>query len=102
MTHFTGRTRNTNTGAVLTSVVLNATTSTLISAVNEERQMITIINDSSQDVWIKFQAASVDNDKKGIMLWKRSTYEMPVDNVYLGEISAISVSGTPEIFITEY
>ena len=104
MARLAGRNINNNDVAVLTSVTLNSSTSTKVSDAcsNGCRFSYTVENPSGQDVWIKFQAASVDNDKKGYFLAKRSFRTMVVDNVYRGEVSAIAVSGTPTIFITEY
>lgn len=106
MTLFRERTTNTNDTVSMTSVALNATTSTKIADAaasnTEARISFTVDNPSSQDVWIKFQAASVDNDKKGYFLPKKSSRNMDTDNIYTGEISAIAVSGTPTIYINEY
>ena len=33
---------------------------------------------------------------------KKSYWEMPADNIYKGEISAIAVTGTPVVDIVEY
>jgi len=96
--------RNTNVTDIATlgsGVALNASTSTTVVAANSGRINFTISNNSSKDIWLKFQAASVDNDKKGIFLFKRTIYEMPTDNVYTGEISAIADTGTPTVFTTE-
>jgi len=87
-------------------VLLNSNTATkIVDAIALPDQLftnLTISNPSSQDVWIKFQAATVDNDKKGKILFKRSTYERPPLDVYHGEISAIAVNGSPTIFVSQY
>jgi len=111
MTMHRGRNFNTNDVAAVTSVDLNSTTATKIADVNADRLTFHVnSNDENNAVWIKLQAASVDNDKKGIFLARniaaagpgRSLYDMPTDNVYTGEISAISEAGTPTVYITEY
>jgi len=51
---------------------------------------------------LKLQAASVDNNAKGIFIGRDSYWEMPADNIYTGEISAIAVSGTPSVNVTSY
>jgi len=102
MAKFIGRTQNTNTDAILTEVVLNSTTTTTIGMPVSRRIFYTVVNDGAQKVWLKLQAASVDNDKKGITLFKGDAWEMPVDNIYTGEISAISDSGNPSVFVTQY
>lgn len=101
---FRERTTNSNNEAALTSVALNASTSIKIAdaCTNGCRVFLAISNKSSQDVWIKLQPASTDNDKKGIFLPKKSYWEMPIDNIYIGEVSSISETGTPTIYITEY
>lgn len=100
--HLLGRNVNTNTDAVLSNVALNATTSTTIKIANDARRFFAVSNNSTKDVWLKLQAAAVDDDKKGIFMPKGSYWEMPPDNVYIGEISAIADNGSPTIFITEY
>lgn len=98
-----GRNTNINDTVTLSSAIaLNATTSTKIADVLEDRINFTVSNNSSQDVWLKLQAASVDNDKKGIFLFKRTIYEMPADNIYVGEISAIAENGTPNVYVSEF
>jgi len=97
--------RNTNTTDVATlssAIALNSTTSVKVADALPDRINFTISNPENKDVWLKFQAASVDNDKKGIFVPKNAFYEMPTDNIYTGEISAIAVSGTPSVYVTEY
>lgn len=104
MTHKIGRNRNTNTEANLSNVItLNATTSTKISDVNPDRLVLIISNTSlSSDIFVKFQPEATDNDKKGIFVAKGTTWTMPSDNIYTGEISAIAAVDSPDITITEY
>ena len=97
--------RNTNTtdeSTLSDAIACNATTSTTIQAANEDRIFFAASNPGNKDGWIKLQAASVDNDKKGIFLPRNGYWEMPTDNFYTGEISFIAVSGTPDINTTEY
>ena len=98
---------DTNTEATLTSAIaLNATTSTTILAADtglvSSKRKIFISNPTNKDVWVKLQAASADNDKKGIWLPKNSVLPLPGGEIYTGEISAISVSGTPSVYLTTY
>lgn len=102
-----GRNINTCSDATLTSVALNSSTSTKISdecpSATLCRVYFLVSNPSEEDVWIKFQAASVDNDKKGIFIGRRSTEIILLpDNIYIGEISAIAAEGNPTIYITEF
>ena len=99
---------NTNdTATVGNGVTLNATTSTVIATANPNRIYFYVDNNfSDKACFIKLQAASVDNDKKGIFLNEKekgdTRWEMPPDNIYTGEISAIADSGSPTVFVTEY
>lgn len=94
---------NTNDATVLSSAItLNGTTSTTILAVNIRRIEVIFSNPSNKMVWIKEQAASVDDDKKGWALWPRTTDKTTPDNLYTGEYSAILDSGaSADIYITE-
>ncbi len=106
MSKVIGRTQNMTSTATITSVVLNATTSTVVAAANPSRIYFYVTNDSAEEMWLKLQPAATDNDKKGIFIGKKAEppkhWEMHPDNVYTGEISAIAGAGTPTIYITEY
>ena len=52
-------------------------------------------------VYIKFQEASKDNDKKGIYLTGINTFEMKAP-IYTGEVSAIANTDSPTLSITEF
>ena len=103
-----GRNRNVNpTANVPDAIALNTSTSTIIAAANPDRTYFIVCNpNEGMDAFIKLQPASTDNDKKGIPLSRiiraQSRWEMPRDNIYPGEISAIADNGALEIFITEY
>ena len=95
-------------------IELNSTTATKIADANTDRRFFhATINGSSSEVsvFIKLQAASVDNSKEGIWIGRELDedgsygnicWEMPRDAIYTGEISAIAVSGSPDIYVTEY
>jgi len=103
MTLLRGSNRNTNdTATISAAVALNSSTSTTIVSASADRIMVIIYNNGPSDVWLKLQAASVDDLKKGIRLPTRAVYEMPTDNVYTGEISAIALANSPDIYVTEY
>lgn len=72
MTEFIGRNRNTNDTASCSSVALNASTATKIVDANEDGSYFKI------------------------------DWEMPIDNIYTGEISAIMGSGTHTVHVIEY
>lgn len=98
---------NSNSEAVLTRITLNSTTSTTLSTEKigpdkrPTRIAFEVTNIGNQRVWIKKQAASVDNDKKGRPLERNGTYWMS-RNIYKGEISAIAENGNPEVAFDEY
>ena len=88
--------------ATVTTVALNATTSTVVLASSITRIHTGIYNSGPTAAWIKFQTAVTDNDKKGIYLSQYAYYEMPEKIRYTGEISAIADSGTPTLHVTAY
>lgn len=92
----------TDTAFLSESITLNSSTSTTIQAINTTRMHIIIFNSSNSPVWIKLQAASVDNDKKGFQLLAKGSWSMPVDNIYTGEISAIAANNNADIYVTRY
>jgi len=102
------RRANTTDEAIIGSgITLNTSTSVKIADANADRLFFDVNNDdASQGFWVKLQAASVDDDKKGIFITSktgaRPFWCMPVDNIYTGEISAIAVAATPTAYITEY
>jgi len=99
---------NVSSATVSSGITLNSSTSTVISVANAGRSFFHAdgnFNDKAS--WIKLQAASVDNVKKGIFLNEKEKgvtfWEMPATKkVYTGEISAIADSGNPVIYVTEY
>ena len=98
-----GRNRSiTDTALISSAIALNSSTSTTVASLFLSRMNFTFSNSSNKDLWLKYQAASVDNDKKGIWVPRNSVFEMTADNYYTGEISAIAVTGTPNINVTEY
>lgn len=104
-----GRNSNINDGTVVSTpvtlssaITLNSTTSVKIADALDDRIIFIFSNPSGNQVWLKFQPTATDNDKKGIVVFGRSVYEMPIDNIYTGEISAIAQTGTPDVYVTEY
>jgi len=108
MTLKRGRTFNTNDEATVTAIVLNDTTSTMISSANVNRVFFHVNNGVEPDkaCWIKLHAASVDNLKHGITIHEGQKgtghWEMPADNIYTGEISAIADATPCTVYVTEY
>lgn len=105
MAAIVGSNINSSDTAVLSSgIALNATTSTTILAAGDDREIrIILTNDGSKDAFIKLQAASVDNDKKGFILYKNTTTDLSdaLTN-FTGEISGITDTGSTTIFVTSF
>lgn len=106
-----GSNLNTDDEAIVADgVELNPDTSVVISPANDKRTFIHIdSNDSNNSCWIKFQPAATDDDKKGIFFSKSNspgpgstTFTMKEGTVYTGEISAISDTGNPIVYVTEF
>ncbi|HDZ04834.1 hypothetical protein LCGC14_0370710 [marine sediment metagenome] len=103
-----GRNRNTSpTATVSGGITLNSSSSTTIAVANTNRVFLHVSNnDNAIGFWLKLQPASVDDDMKGIFISSKvgaiPFWEMPTDNIYTGELCAITEAGTFEIFITEY
>ena len=109
-----GRNINSNDAASVTSVQINSVTATTISLPNSERVSFSVSLDENSvdvDVAIRYYPAAQDNDFVGDVLKRftlgnnnlyKSNHKMCTDNIYTGEISAISDNGTHNIYITEY
>ena len=99
----TGSNNNTNDTADLSSAIsTNASTSVVLSASNTLRMFWSMTNNSDADVWIKFQAASVDDDKKGILVPSCGYYELPSLVTYMGEISGIADDVAGDVHVVEF
>ena len=94
MVHVIGRNFNQNSDATLSdAITANSSTSVTAQAANDGRFFFAISVPDERGVWLKFQAASVDDDKKGIFVPAHSYWEMTTDNIYTGEISVIVDTG---------
>lgn len=114
MTERIDRNRNTNTEATISDLIVVNGTSVTAAAANPRRQFLHISlapANTNEEVFVKLQAASVDNDFKGILLQRNLTgnsnahtleWTMPTDNIYTGEVSVISDIGPAGIYVTEY
>lgn len=103
MVYKLGANRATNDTAVNTTITLNSSTATTIKSANPNRIFFRIDNIGFQDVILKLQAASVDDIKRTILVSRGGGFwEMPPDKVYTGEISAITINGSVDVYITEY
>ena len=107
MTKKIGRNKNWNDSSVITKVTINATTATKLLDAKSDRMSVTISADNDiypeqfQKVWVREKSASVDNTKEGDLLFPGGSMTMKVDNVYTGEVSAISEKRDIDLFITE-
>lgn len=114
MTQTIGRNRNVNDTATTAEYSLNSTTAIKIADANPSRTFFHVnINGgtSNESIWIRLKAASEDNIKCGIWIGRfidedgsfaKVCWEMPPDNIYTGEISAIMESGTHSVHVVEY
>ena len=105
---------NKNDTASVTGPINVGTTSMKIADANDDRIFFEVNlggGSSNESVFIKLQPASADNDEKGVWIGRRlsgndayltSSWRMPETEIYTGEISAISESGTVDIYVTEY
>ena len=103
----TGRNRNSNDEADTNSFLLNPTVAIIIQAANDDRMYFTVNNNAvGKGVWIRLYPAAQDNIKHGIYLSEKEKdgnfWEMPADNVYTGEISAIANEVGSTVYTTEY
>lgn len=114
MAKMVGRNVNSNDTATVTSYALNSVTATTIAAANNKRIHISACLDygiTDEDVAIRLYPAATDATVRGEILTRRTasndslfrpSWTMNVDNVYTGEISAITASGLITIHVTEY
>lgn len=97
-----GRNVNHNPDAIVSSMIsVGSVTSVTLAPANNTRIYLEITV-RKKDMWVKLQAASVDNIAKGISILRDGSFEMTPDNMYTGEISGITDGGTAEIYVTEY
>lgn len=110
-----GRSVNFNDTAVVTTVSINSVTATKLVDANPERMFLNIalsnVDVNNISVFIRLFAALTNNNKEGMpigvfRMGNNNIYKidwtMPPDNVYTGEVSAITTLGTTTLNITEY
>ena len=94
------------TSNMLDPISIGSTVSvTLVPAqliTEETRIKVIVYNDGNQDLWVKLQLASTDNDKKGILVEAGERYTLiEGSDIYTGEISAIMDSGgVRDVYVT--
>jgi len=95
--------RHANAATISGAIAMNVSTSVLLKAANTERIFLEINNDNSnQGAWVKLQATSEDNDQKGIFIGAKSSWTMPSNAIYTGEICGIADADNPDLYVTEY
>jgi len=104
MANRVGGNTNFNDTATMPDVIsVDAVTSTTLLTTTEQTIAVVLTNDGNQDAFIKFQAASTDNDQRSFILYKgTASTVMSQPNVYVGEISAIARNGTTEIYVMSF
>ena len=114
MTLKQGGNLNTDSEATVTTVAINDTTATIISAANSLRTPFVVnLNGGTADeeVFIRLYPAATDNIKKGIVLKRKiigatsindAIFVLENNAMYTGEISALSESGTFDVHVTEF
>jgi len=104
MTTRIGSNFNTNDVATMPDMIaVGSVTSTTLLTTTEQTISVILTNDGNQDAFIKFQAASVDNDDRGFILYKGTASTVILSpNLYVGEISAIAKLGSTEIYVMSY
>ncbi len=91
---------------IQSAVTVSSTVSTTILSAEvlaegqRSDRILIIIGVKGKDVFIKPQAASVDNVKKGIPIPKNGSLILEVDGLFTGEISAIAVSRSASVYVT--
>jgi len=84
-------------------VSLNNNAAVVLKVASEDFIFLCIQNPTNRDVWIRFKPASTDpTAKEGLLLSRGNSWEMPSGNKFVGEISAISRRGNPDITIQIY
>ena len=108
-----GRNINARLVASVRTVSINSVTATTIAVPFERISFRSCLAPDlvDVDIIIRYYPAAQDNIKQGDVLTRYTSgnnnlfkpeHKMDVDNMYYGEISAISVNGTHDLFITEY
>ena len=110
-----GKNINVTDEASQTIVALTAGVSTVLAAANPDRIFFSVSLDCSVAppicVFVKLQDANVDNNLVGEVLFRDQSandsvtqmrWEMPIDNIFIGEICAITSASDVDIYVTEY
>jgi len=104
MTITIGQNENTNDEASMPAgIPINSSTATALITTTKDTIRVSMTNDGNQDVFLKFQSASIDNNKRSIILHKGTSADvMLAPNIFIGEISGIARAGNSTILIMSY
>lgn len=84
-------------------VDLNSSSFTTIVPTNLNRAFLEISNpNATTGVFVNLKAAANGVDEEGIYIAPLGTWRMSERTIFTGEVSAIAVSGTPKVTVTEY
>jgi len=75
-------------------VVLNTSTYTVLLVANSLRIGYKVTNDTGNEILINENGAD-------FLMFKRSLYESTTDNIFIGELTAKAVTGTPTVKVVE-
>lgn len=106
------RVRNATDTATVTTVEINSVTATTLLSANPRRMYARVYLDPTSDniAYVREYPSATDNDKHGDVLVRdtvsnnsifKGSYSTMPDNVFTGEISAISESGTFNLYVIE-
>lgn len=96
---------NTNDEATVGSEVKITVNDAVTASPASDERLYIAISILDKDAWIRFMPAVTEtSERKGIFMKKNTTYEMPTDNVYTGEISIINKKNNekPKFHVTEF
>ncbi len=95
---------STNDVAVKLTTTLNSTTSTTVKTASAEPDFVYLrfTNNSNRGIYLKLQAANIDDEKSWILIPRGLFWQMPDTRWYLGEISAIADAGNPDLTMVKY
>lgn len=94
MTKRIGRNTNTYNETTGGDIVLNTSTYEVLLTENADRVGYKISNDTSSDIL-------VNENGNDFVVPKRSFYESKTDNIFVGELTAKAVTGSPTIKVVE-
>jgi hypothetical protein len=109
-----GRNYNRHDEAFVSTHLLDSVTPVVIGNINEKRIYFSVClaaGITDENVAIRLYPAGTDSIAQGEILTRRNSsndanfrpsWAMSTDNIYTGEISAITSSGTATVHVTEY